>query len=325
MKKGFKWIGMLAGIMVFVLIAAGCSNSTTGGNNSSSENGEQSSQNTITVGISYQALSDEFTVRLADSFEARAKELGIKVIRADGQMNAEKQVGQIENFIAQKVDVIVLNPVSVDGAVPAVEAAVDAGIPIINFLTKTNNQELATSYVGSDIVSSGVMQGDMVKEDLNGKGNIVVMLGQMGHDGQIGRSEGLKQAFEGTDIEVIAEQTANWNREEGMALMENWLSSGKQIDAVLGQNDAMALGALMAIKERGLEGKILVYGIDAQSEALDAVEAGEMAGTILQNAEEIASKTAEVAFDVASGKEVDKVYEVPYEPIRAADVPNYRK
>src|SRR5699024_9338407 len=133
----------------------------------------------------------------SDAFKAKAEEAGVEIQIADGQMNAEKQVGQVENFIAQKVDVIVLNPISAEGCAPAVSAAKEAGIPIITLISTTSNQDEASTYVGSDAIESGEIQGEMVVEDLEGKGNIVVMYGQMGHDAQIGRYEGLLNAIEG--------------------------------------------------------------------------------------------------------------------------------
>lgn len=278
----------------------------------------------ITIGVSFQGLSDEYIVRLSDAFKEKAEEAGVEIQIADGQMNAEKQVGQVENFIAQKVDVIVLNPISAEGCAPAVSAAKEAGIPIITLISTTSNQDEASTYVGSDAVESGEIQGEMVAEDLEGKGNIVVMYGQMGHDAQIGRYEGLLNAIEGTEIEIIAEQTANWSREEGMSLMENWLSSGKEIDAVVAQNDAMALGALMAIEEKGLTDEIKVYGIDAQGEALDAVEEGKMAGTVFQNAERQGSECVDVAIKAAKGEELESNYYIPYEGVRADNVDDYR-
>lgn len=278
----------------------------------------------ITIGVSFQGLSDEYIVRLSDAFKAEAEKAGVNIQIADGQMNAEKQVGQVENFIAQEVDVIVLNPISADGCAPAVSAAKEAGIPIITLISTTSNQDEADTYVGSDAVESGEIQGEMVVEDLEGKGNIVVMYGQMGHDAQIGRYEGLNNVIEGTDIDIIAEQTANWSREEGMSLMENWLSAGKEIDAVVAQNDAMALGALMAIEEEGLTGKIKVYGIDAQGEALNAVESGTMAGTVFQNAEKQGSECVNVAIKAAKGEKLEKNYYIPYEGVRADNVADYR-
>lgn len=278
----------------------------------------------ITIGVSFQGLSDEYIVRLSDAFKERAEEVGVEVQVADGQMNAEKQIGQVENFIAQEVDVIVLNPISAEGCAPAVSAAKEAGIPIITLISTTSNQDEADTYVGSDAVESGEIQAKMVVEDLESKGNIVVMFGQMGHDAQIGRYEGLKKTIEGTEIEIIAEQTANWSREEGMSLMENWLSSGKEIDAVVAQNDAMALGALMAIEEAGLTGEIKVYGIDAQGEALTAVEEGTMAGTVFQNAELQGSDCVDVAIKAAKGETLETNYYIPYEGVRADNVKDYK-
>jgi inositol transport system substrate-binding protein len=279
----------------------------------------------ITIGVSFQGLSDEYIVRLSDAFKARAEELGVKVQVADGQMDAATQVSQVENFISQKVDVIVLNPISADGCAPAVTAAKEAGIPIITLISITSNQDEASTYVGSDAYESGVIQAKMVVEDLNKKGNIVVMLGQMGHDAQIGRLKGLEDTIADTDIKIIAQQTGNWSREEGMKLMENWLASGKQIDAVVAQNDAMALGAVMAIEEAGLTGKIKVYGIDAQGEALTDVTNGTMSGTVFQNAEKQGSECVDVAIKAANGETLDKNYYIPYEGVRAADVSKYQK
>ncbi|MEG2860357.1 MAG: substrate-binding domain-containing protein, partial [Clostridia bacterium] len=259
----------------------------------------------VTIGVSFQGLSDEYIVRLSDAFKKRADELGVKIVIGDGQMNAEKQVGQVENFIAQKVDAIVLNPISMDGCAPAVEAAVEAGIPIITLISITSNQDIANAYVGSDAKESGLIEGKMLVEDMQA-GNIVVMYGQMGHDAQIGRYEGLKEAIAGTDIQIIAEQTGNWSREEGMKLMENWLASGKEINAVVAQNDAMALGALMAIEAKEMNGKIKVYGIDAQAEALEAVAEERMDGTVFQNAEAQGARGVEVALEAALGNAIEK-------------------
>lgn len=335
-----KVLALILALLTMTMGMAGCSQSAeeapaggdtqtedtqTGGDTAAEDTGTGEKANEdVVIGVSFQGLSDEYIVRLSDAFQARADELGVQLQVADGQMDAETQVGQVENFIAQKVDAIVLNPISMDGCAPAVEAANEAGIPIITLISITSNQDMASAYVGSDAVESGLIEGQMMVEDLGGKGNIVVMFGQMGHDAQLGRYEGLLQAMEGTDIEIVAEQTGNWSREEGMALMENWLASGKEIDAVVAQNDAMALGALMAIEAKGLTGEIKVYGIDAQAEALDAVEEGTMAGTVFQNAEEQGTKCVDVALAAAKGETLEDNYYIPYEGVRAADVPNYR-
>lgn len=279
----------------------------------------------ITIGYSFQGLSDEYIVFLKEAVDARAEELGVNVLVADGQMSAEKQISQVENFIAQKVDAIVLNPISMDGCAPAVAAASEAGIPIITLISIVSNQELATAYVGSDSVQSGEIEMQMAADGLGGKGNIVVMFGQMGHDAQIGRYEGLNNILANyPDIEIVAEQTGNWSREEGMAIMENWLSSGKEIDAVVAQNDAMALGALMAIEAKGLLGEIQVYGIDAIPEALTALEEDKMNGTVFQDAKGQGAKSVDIAIKVAANEPVQKNVYIPYLPVLKEDVPNYK-
>lgn len=279
----------------------------------------------ITIGYSFQGLSDEYIVFLKEAVDAKAEELGVNILIADGQMSAEKQISQVENFIAQKVDAIVLNPISRNGCAPAVAAASEAGIPIITLISIVSNQDQATSYVGSNSVESGEIEMQLAADGLGGKGNIVVMFGQMGHDAQIGRYEGLNNILaDYPDIQIIAEQTGNWSREEGMTIMENWLSSGKEIDAVVAQNDAMALGALMAIEAKGLLGEIQVYGIDAIPEAISALEEDKMNGTVFQDAKGQGARSVEVALSVAKGETVDKNVYIPYLPVLKEDVPKYK-
>lgn len=328
MKKVLAWLVM----MVLVLnVFVGCSQGEKKEGNekeTAKQTEEPSGGKTakdLTIGYSFQGLSDEYIVFLKEAVDAKAKELGVNILIADGQMSAEKQISQVENFIAQKVDAIVLNPISMDGCAPAVAAASEAGIPIITLISIVSNQDLATSYVGSNSIESGEIEMQLAADGLGGKGNIVVMFGQMGHDAQIGRYEGLNNVLKNyPDIKIVAEQTGNWSREEGMTIMENWLSSGKEIDAVVAQNDAMALGALMAIEAKGLLGEIQVYGIDAIPEALNALEEDKMNGTVFQDAKGQGAKSVEVALSVAMGKTVDKNVYIPYLPVLKKDVPNYK-
>lgn len=311
-------------IMLLVISMIGCSSEEA--TSEKSEGGAaEDAQKEITIGYSFQGLSDEYIVFLKEAVDAKAEELGVNILVADGQMSAEKQISQVENFIAQKVDAIVINPISMDGCAPAVAAASEAGIPIITLISIVSNQDLATSYVGSNSVESGEIEMQLAADGLEGSGNIVVMFGQMGHDAQIGRYEGLNNVLENyPDIEIVAEQTGNWSREEGMAIMENWLSSGKEIDAVVAQNDAMALGALMAIEAKGLLDEIQVYGIDAIPEAILALEDGKMNGTVFQDAQGQGARSVEIALKVAMGESVDENVYIPYLPVLPEDVADYK-
>ena len=155
------------------------------------------------------------------------------------------------------------------------------------------------------------MEMEWMAEQLGGKGNIVVIEGPTGISAAIQRNDGIVKTLEKyPDIEVLHTQPADWNRDEGMALMETWLQEGKQIDGVVAHNDEMALGAYDAIADAGKAGEIKVIGIDAIDAAKKSVAAGELDATVLQDVETIGQKTVEVAIQMCKGEEVEDVYDV---------------
>ena len=223
-----------------------------------------SGENKLKIGVSLLDFKNRFISTIKNAMETKARALGANLIINDGQNSAERQVSQVANFIAQKVDVIILNPSSMYGCKPAVEAANRAKIPIITVNTLAANQDKCLTFVGSDAVESGRLEMQYAAKLLNGKGNIVILHGQNGHDAEIGRRKGAQEILDKyPNIKILFEQSGNWSRVEGMAIMENWLQSGKTINAVVSQNDEMALGALKAIRDAKLPDKILVFGIDA--------------------------------------------------------------
>lgn len=150
------------------------------------------------------------------------------------------------------------------------------------------------------------MQMEWIAEQLGGAGTIVILEGPTGNSAAIQRQEGIMKVLEEyPNIKVLYTQTGNWNREEGMALMETWLQMGEQIDAVVAHNDEMALGAYDAIADAGKAGEILVIGIDAIQAAKESVAAGEMNVTILQDVETIAKTAIDTAIKLANGEEVE--------------------
>ncbi|MHB1453445.1 MAG: substrate-binding domain-containing protein [Saccharofermentanales bacterium] len=308
-----KKIRLLTIMMVLAMllsVAAGCSSSATptaGGSDAAS------AADKIKVGITYQNLQNEFILSIQDAARAKAAELGIELIEVDGQGNAETQISQVENFISQGVDAIILNPFDNDGCVPAVEKAVAANIPIIVVNGTVANVDKASAYVGSDSVESGRIEMQYAADMMNGKGNIVVIHGPNGHSAEIDRTAGINEILaKYPEIKIVAEQTANWDRAQGMTLMENWLQSGLEIDCVVAQNDEMGLGAYVAIEAAGKQADIKVIGIDAIPDALAAVEAGKFIGTVFQDAAGQGAKSVEVAVLAGQGETIDKSYMIPY-------------
>jgi inositol transport system substrate-binding protein len=270
----------------------------------------------LVVGVSMQGLDAPYVVSVKKHVEAALAAAGVDAIVLDGEAKAEKQVSQVENFIAQKVDAIILNPIAYDGCAPAVDAANKAGIPIVTLITRVANQDKANSFVGSDHKDSGIIEAEMVAKDMGGKGNIVVIEGVMGIDAQIQRMEGYKEVLaKYPDIKIVAQQAANWQRSEAFAITENWIKSGKKFDVVLSQNDNMALGALRAVEQANLVSKIKVFGIDGDKDALEAVKAGRLAGTVFQDAKRQAERAVECAIKLTKGEPIEKYYVIPFKAV----------
>lgn len=277
------------------------------------------------IGVSYQNLANEFITYMAESVKSKADELGVELVELDGQGSAEEQLKQVESFITDGCDAIILNPFDASGCVPCVDAANEAGIPIVVVNGLTDNVDEAYCYVGGDTVDSGRLAMRCMAEALGGKGNIVVIDGPTAHSAQLDRTQGIEEVLEEyPDIQIIAEQTANWDRAEAMTLMENWLQMGEQIDGVVGQNDEMAIGALKAIQAANMQDSIKVVGIDAIADALDLVESGEMIGTVYQDAVGQGEGAVEAAVKAVNGEEVEKTTLIPYILITQENVAEFK-
>jgi inositol transport system substrate-binding protein len=264
------------------------------------------------IGVSLMNLSSEFIVMLQRAMEDKAKEMGVRLIVNDAERSAEKQVRQVEGFVAQDVDAIILNPCEVEASAPAVDRAIDAGIPVVNVNSETRSAP--TAFVGSRDEESGRIAMEYIAQRLSGRGNVVVMHGFMGQAAQIKRDSGAREILaKHPGLKVLADQTAEWDRAKAMSLMENWIQSyGDRIQAVFAQNDEMAMGALIAIEQAGLKGKVVVAGVDAITDALQAVKDGRLDATVFQDARGQGGAAVETAFKLARGEPVRKEVFIPF-------------
>lgn len=305
-----KYIGLVIGAALLMTIS-GC-----GGK----------SKKQITIGVSYQDLSNQFVIRLQDAIRAEAKELHINLVELDGQGQAEKQIGQIENFINRGVNAIILNPEDEYGSAPAVDIAVRHHVPIVVVNAIVSNLDKANAYVGSPDSVAGAMQAEEIVKLLKGRGNIVLIQGPYGHSAEVQRTKGIKTVLtKYPHTKIIAEQTANWDRAQAMNLMENWLSTGRTINAVIAENDEMAMGALGAIEGSGVKRKILVIGTDALPEALQYVADGKMVATVYQDAQAQGSTAVRLAYDIIKGEKVKHLDYIPFQLVTRANVNKFIK
>lgn len=292
-----------------------------------SEVAEEGSDEKILIGMTVGNLANEANVVYADAAKAYADSLGnVELLVLDGEGSAETQVAQCESFVAQGVDAVIMQAYDAAGAMAGVEACNEAGIPVFASKTTVEDMEKVATYVGSDDFNAGVIEMTYIAELIGGKGNIVILEGPSGISAAMLRNDGIESVLEKyPEINVLYTQPANWNRDEGMSLMENWLQMGQDINAVVAHNDEMALGAYDAISDAGLQDKIPVIGIDAITAAVESVKAGELTATVLQDGVAIGEKSVDVAIMLANGETVDELYDIPYVLITPENLSDYIK
>jgi ribose transport system substrate-binding protein len=254
------------------------------------------------VGLVLSTLNNPFFVDLKTGAEEKAAELGYELVVLDSENDPAKELSNVEDLITQGVDLILINPADSDAVGNAVKQANMNDIPVITLDRGASDGEVVT-HIASDNVAGGVLAGNYIKEQLGAEGKVVELEGIAGTSAARDRGKGFNQAIEGTDIEVVAKQTANFDRTEGLNVMENILQGQETIDAVFAHNDEMALGAMVAVKASGRD--IMVVGFDATGDALESIEAGEMSATVAQQPTLIGSLGVESAQKVLTGESVD--------------------
>ncbi len=234
------------------------------------------------IGLSLSTLNNPFFVTLRDGALEAAKQYNVDLIVLDAQDNPAKQLNDIEDLIQKKVDLIIINPTDSDAIVSAVESANDANIPVITVDRAANGGKVVL-HIASDNVAGGRMAAEIIAKALGGKGNVVELVGIPGTSAARDRGKGFEEGLKNyPGLKLVAKQVANFNRAEGLTVMENIIQANPNIDAVFAQNDEMALGAIEALKEAGMLDKVIVVGFDAIPDAVEAVKKGEMYATIAQ-------------------------------------------
>lgn len=310
--KSQKWFARLLVLVVIGALVAGCTAAPA--------------TKTKKYGLFMSHMTNAFTIEMSDAVKAKAAELGVELTVYDGGQDAAKQVGQLETAVTQGISGVIIEPVSVDGLVPAIEAATKAGIPVVVVNQKISKPEAASAFVGVSNVEGGIMEMKAAAEAIGGKGNVAFLLGPMGSDAQLGRTEGYYEVLKDyPDIKVVFEQTANWKTDEALKLVENWLQTGTEINAIVANNDGMALGALKAVEDAQLLDKIKIYGLDATPDALAAVKDGRLAATVSQSTTAQGKTAMETIVKLANGEKVEPEILVSFTLIDSNNIGEYVK
>ncbi|HXV31587.1 MAG TPA: substrate-binding domain-containing protein [Sinorhizobium sp.] len=283
-----------------------------------------------TIGVAI-SNSTTFLATLQNGIETNGAKVDGLTLKVDvAENDTEHQLNAIRQFASEKVDAIIIAPVDGDLGVQISKIATDAGIPLVY----VNNQPINVdelpekqTFVASDERESGTMETREICRLLKGKGTAVVMTGELFHFAARLRTQDVDEVLstdECKGITVVERQSANWSRAQAAELMREWLAAGVRFDAVIANNDDMALGAIDAMKTAGIAmNKVVVGGVDATDDALAAMAAGDLDVTILQNANAQGAAAIDAALKLAAGEKLPKMISVPFELVTPDNVGTY--
>lgn len=269
---------------------------------------------------------NEFIVEMGEHFLNVGKERGFEVQLLDANLDPTNQISQIETAISQGATAIFVEPCSFDGLTAGLQAAYDAGIPVFTIHNGVSATDLITSAVYVNVRQGGVLKMEQAIKDIGGKGDIAIMTGTLGQDTTNQICGGYEEVLEkNPDVNVIFEGAGNWGAVDAAPLAENWIASGKNIDAIVCNNDGMALGVLPVLRTAGLVGQIRLYGLDATPEGLRAVKNNEMDGTIFVDSHAEIVAAFDMVEKLAQGQSVESEFVVPAVLVTSDNVDQYIK
>ena len=287
----------------------------------------------IKVGVTIYQFNDNFMTLYRTDLEEYLKDMGYAVTIVDGKNDQNTQTEQINTFLQQGVDVLVINPVQTTSAQTIVDTIKPSETPIV-FINREPDKSVLDSYadkccyVGADARQSGTYQGELILEtetqgDINGDGKITYIMCKgdpENIDAQYRTEFSIKYLTDnGVEVNKLFEQRGDWMQENGQQLAATALAQfGKEIDVIFCNNDAMALGAYQAIKEAGrkVNEDILLLGVDALDECVEMVQNGMMTGTVLNDHVGQSHTAADVAIKAAMGEMLDAYYWVDYQMVK---------
>ncbi|MBN2807827.1 MAG: D-ribose ABC transporter substrate-binding protein [Prolixibacteraceae bacterium] len=248
-------------------------------------------------------LNNPWFVVLAESAAEKARELGYKTTIFDSQNNSAKEAEHFDNVIAMGYSAVLLNPTDADGSVLNVKRAKAAGIPTFCMDREINAKDAAVTQLLSDNFTGCVKLGEYFVRQLNKKGNYVELLGLVGDNNTWNRSNGFHSVVdEFPELKMVAQQSADFDRNKAMDVMETIMQANPAIDAVFCGNDAMAMGAYQAVLAAGKADKVKVFGFDGSDDAINGIADGKIAATVMQFPVLMAQTSAEMAHQYITGE-----------------------
>lgn len=253
------------------------------------------------IGLAVSTQNNPFFVTLAEGAKKAAEEAGVELYIVDAGDDTAKQTSDVEDLVSKNVSVIIVNPVDSDAIAPAIEDAKNAGVKVIAVDRAVNGVDI-DCQIASDNVAGAAMATEYLKELVGEGAKVAELQGTTGASATIDRGQGFHEVAD-AGLDVVASQTASFDRAEGLSVMENILQSNGDIVGVFAHNDEMALGAVEAIAGAGKD--IVVIGFDATDDALASIKEGKMAATVAQQPDKMGATAVETAIKLINGEEVE--------------------
>ncbi|MBU9436783.1 sugar ABC transporter substrate-binding protein [Burkholderia multivorans] len=284
------------------------------------------------IGVTMASFDDAFLTILRNSIADAARKDGATVQIEDAGNDVGKQLSQVQNMIAQKVDAIIVNAVDTDATPKITKMVTAAKIPLVYVNRKPvdfDKLPAGVAVVASDEKQSGTLQARQVCKLLGGKGDLLVLMGELSNESARARTKDIEDVIATKDcagMRIVDKREGKWSRTQGQDITMNWLSSGMKFDAIVSNNDEMAIGAINALKAaRKWTPKTIVAGIDATPDGLASMKSGELKVSVYQNASGQGTQAVAAALKLAKKQNVDRYVNVPFELVTPDNMNQYAK
>jgi inositol transport system substrate-binding protein len=272
------------------------------------------------IGVSIARVDDNFMTYVRNGLDEAAKKENVQIQFEDAQGDVVRQLNQVQGFINQKVDAVIVLPVDTSATANITRAAVEAKTPLVYVNRHPDERTLPKGVVtvASNDIEAGQLQMRYLAEKLGGKGNLAIIMGDLAQNATRDRTEGVKQVLKDyPGIKIVEQQSAEWQRSKGMDLTSNWLLAGTSFDAIVANNDEMAIGAAMALQQAGkAKSEIAIVGIDGLPDGLAAIKRGMLVASVFQDPKAQATSAVQAALKMIKGEAVEQDVWVPFQLIR---------
>ncbi|MGA3799618.1 D-ribose-binding periplasmic protein precursor [compost metagenome] len=281
------------------------------------------------IGVSIARVDDNFMTYVRSGLEEAAKKDNVQIQFEDAQGDVVRQLNQVQGFLNQKVDAVIVLPVDTAATANMTRAAVEAQTPLVYVNRHPDERVLPKGVVtvASNDIEAGQLQMRYLAEKLGGKGTLAIIMGDLAQNSTHDRTEGVKQVLKDyPGIKIVEQQSAEWQRNKGMDLTSNWLLAGTSFDAIVANNDEMAIGAAMALQQAGkAKGEIAIVGIDGLPDGLAAIKRGMLVASVFQDPKAQAATALQAAIKMIKGEPVETDVWVPFQLITPEQVAVYEK